>query len=312
MKVLRPTVVALALAALTGCSLRETVITTAVREQAQYIPDAEHYPGHSLDRIGDDVYSFRWRWSRNLVLVTSEGVVVTDPYGPEAAKALQSELGKVAPGKPIHTVFYSHYHLDHITGAAALSPQRIVAHAASPKYWADLGDIPATKDVAPPTELIEGDRTYTIGGQKIELLYAGKSHTDTMYAFYLPEKKLLHTIDLALVRTVFPIGGPDMYFPGIQKQLDRLAALDFDAYVPSHFDMGRKADFLEAKRFHEDVQRLTREAMLLGPVVTSDDYERAFRHAYRPLKAKYGKWRGFESEILFLLGRSFSGVVLGY
>jgi glyoxylase-like metal-dependent hydrolase (beta-lactamase superfamily II) len=49
---------------------------------------------------------------------------------------------------------------------------------------------------------------------------------------------LLWTADFALVRTILPIGGPDYYFPGAVKAMERLAALDFDTFVPSHFGYG--------------------------------------------------------------------------
>ena len=64
-------------------------------------------------------------------------------------------------------------------------------------------------------------------------------HTDTLYAVYLPNERLLWTADFALVRTILPIGGPDYYFPGAVKAMERLAALDFDTFVPSHSGYGK-------------------------------------------------------------------------
>src|SRR5262249_1261047 len=149
--------------------------------------------------------------------------VVVDPFNREAATILKRELAKIAPNQPVRTLFYSHYHLDHVVGGSALEPQEVVAHRKCPEYWADLADTRAASDIMKPTVLIDGDREMTIGGTTIQLLYLGRTHTDTLYAFYLPREKVLYTTDLALIRTLFPIGGPDMYAPGIMKQLDRLA-----------------------------------------------------------------------------------------
>src|ERR1700733_11107502 len=96
-----------------GCNLRQYAIETAVGDQADYIPDTEHYGGWDLKKVSEHVYTYRWTWDRGLVVLTDEGVVVVDPFNREAARILKGELDKLAPGKPVHTLFYSHYHLDH-------------------------------------------------------------------------------------------------------------------------------------------------------------------------------------------------------
>ncbi len=305
--------VVIALTALGGCNPREYAIDKAVASQVDFVPDPDHLGGWELQKITDRVYTFRWTWDRSLVVLTDEGFVVTDPYTPEAATLLKAALGKLAPGKPVHTMFYSHYHLDHVLGGAVLAPQHVVAHAGCERYWADLGDDKRIAQILRPTETITGDRVFHIGGVEIDLLDLGKTHTDTLYAFYLPGEKVLHTADLGLVRTVFPIGGPDMYTPGVLRQMDRLAKLDFDAWVPSHFGYGHKADFLEALEFARTVRRLSIESMeKYGVPSTGAGYVDAYRYVYDPLKARYGGYHGFDEEALFVVARSISGALLGY
>ena len=69
--------------------------------------------GHSVTEIGDGLYVFRWWVYRNIFIVTNEGVIVTDPMNPKAAKLLQDEIRKVTD-KPVKYVVYSHNHHDHI------------------------------------------------------------------------------------------------------------------------------------------------------------------------------------------------------
>lgn len=303
----------LLLAGAEGCSLREYALDTAVKEQVHFIPDPEHLAGSDLQKVSDHVYTFRWTWDRSIVILTSEGWVVTDPFNKEAAVALKAALDRLAPGQPVHTMFYSHYHLDHVVGGAVLQPHNVIAHAKCPEYWADLRDEPGIGDILKPTELIEGDKKYTIGGVEIDLLYLGRTHTDTLYAFYLPGEKVLHTADTGLVRTVFPIGGPDMYVPGMLRQMDRLAQLDFDVWIPSHFGYGKKVDFLESVDFMKTVHRLSIEAATkFGVPDTEDKFLEGFRYMYDPLKAKYGGYHGFDQEALFVVSRAFSGALLGY
>jgi glyoxylase-like metal-dependent hydrolase (beta-lactamase superfamily II) len=296
-----------------GCNLRELAVDKAVAEQVNFIPDPDHLAGSDLQKVTDRVYTFRWTWDRSIVVFTNDGIVVTDPFNKEAATALKAALDKLAPGRPIHTMFYSHYHLDHVVGGAILNPEHVVAHAKCPEYWNDLRDEPGIDDILKPTQLIEGDQKITIGGVEFDLLYLGHAHTDTLYAFYLPGEKLLHTVDMGLVRTVFPIGGPDMYMPGVIKQMDRLAALDFDAYVPSHFGYGKKIDYLEALEFTKTVRRLSLEAVAkYGVPTTADDWVTGYHYVYDPLKAKYGSYHGFNEEALFVVSRAVSGAILGY
>ncbi len=307
----------LALAALAttvaGCNLREYAVDKAVSDQVHFVPDPAHFAGSDLQKVTDRVYTFRWSWDRSIVVLTDEGIVVTDPFNREAAVALKAALDRLAPGRPVHTMFYSHYHLDHVVGGAALHPERVVAHAKCPEYWNDVRDEPVTADILKPTQLIEGDQKFTIGGVEIDLLYLGRTHTDTLYAFYLPQEKVLHTADLGLVRTVFPIGGPDMYTPGVLKQMDRLAQLDFDAFIPSHFGYGKKADFLEAIEFAKTVRHLSIEALgKFGVPETEQDFLKGYHYIYDPLKARYGSYHGFDQEALFVVSRAFSGALLGY
>jgi glyoxylase-like metal-dependent hydrolase (beta-lactamase superfamily II) len=296
-----------------GCNLREYAVDRAVEAQVHYVPDKEHLAGWDFQKVTERVYTFRWTWDRSIVVLTDEGVVVTDPMNAEAAGILRKELDRIAPGRPVHTMIYSHYHLDHVPGGAALRPQNVIAHAKCPEYWKDLADNPATRQIVAPTRLIEGDQKLVIGGVEIDLLYLGLSHTDTLYAFYLPGERLLHTADLGLVRTVFPMGGPDMYMPGMIRAMDRLAQLDFDTWIPSHFGYGKKSDFLESIEYTKAVRRLSLEALAkYGLPDTEDGLREGFHYVYDPLKVKYGSYHGFNEEALFIVARGFSGALLGY
>ncbi len=121
------------------------------------MPDVARFKGAELTKITDRVYMFRWTWDRSLVLLTDEGIVMTDPFNAEAAQALKAELARVAPGRPVRTMIYSHYHFDHVVGGAALKPQEVLAHRKCPEYWNDLSDSQLAKQVVPPTRRIEDD-----------------------------------------------------------------------------------------------------------------------------------------------------------
>lgn len=66
----------------------------------------------------DNVYIFRYGNAQSMFVVTSEGVIATDPIGygrPQAVTTYVDEIRKVT-NQPIKYVIYSHHHLDHIAG----------------------------------------------------------------------------------------------------------------------------------------------------------------------------------------------------
>lgn len=293
-----------------SCNPKRAITRVAVGDLENYF-GPEEYDGSELVKLSDRVYTYRWTWYRSIVIDTDEGLVITDPFNGEAAAALKKHLKEAGLSKPVHTLFYSHYHLDHTEGGAALKPQEIVAHAECPTYWADVD----ASRVLAPTKLIEGDQTLTIGGVEIQLLYLGKTHTDTLYAVYLPEERLLWTADFGLVRTIIPIGGPDYYYPGAIKGMERLAALDFDTFVPSHFGYGKKQDLVDYLEFVKHLQDVAGRSMeKFGREFPRDraTLQKAFDFYYDELEGRYGDWHGFDQNVLFVIVRTSTGARLGY
>src|SRR5438552_18255219 len=69
----------------------------------------------------DNVYIFRNGNHQAMFLVTSDGVIATDPvaYGrPQGGAAYVAEIRKITD-RPIRYLIYSHHHFDHIAGGQA-------------------------------------------------------------------------------------------------------------------------------------------------------------------------------------------------
>jgi glyoxylase-like metal-dependent hydrolase (beta-lactamase superfamily II) len=272
-----------------------------------------HGPGVDrvgLDRITAHVYSFQWNWYRNLVILTSEGLVVIDPMGLAAAAALKEALATTFPGVPVQRVIYSHYHLDHVSGAALLHPREVIAHRKCLSYWEPLD----RSNVMPPTRVIAGDTDLSMGGITVKALDLGLSHTDTLYAFWLPDERVLFTADLGLVKTVAPAGVPDRYAPGYLAALDRLSALDFDHFVPSHFGFGTKQDLIDWRDMVELGRTLARKAITKGGTfgVQQNQMGRYFDEIYYPMRERYGAWHGFDEMVILNIVRDIEGEGLGH
>lgn len=266
--------------------------------------------GTRFEKLTDRVYTFQWNWYRNLIVVTEVGLVVIDPMNAEMSAALSNELAQQFPGWKVHTLIYSHYHLDHTGGGAALSPSNVIAHEKCQTYW----DAVEHASVLPPTRYISGDTTLNIGGVEIHALYMGLSHTDTLYAFHFPSERLLFTADLGLVKAMAPDGVPDRYAPGYLAAMNRLLTLDFDTFVPSHFGYGKKQDLADWRDMMEMGRKLARDAIRnAGSVGLRDDQMgKYFDAVYYPMRERYGHWHGFDQMFVLNIVRDLIGEALGH
>lgn len=267
----------------------------------------------SFETVTGPIHTFRHSINRTIVVETEAGLVVIDCFDREFSRQLKAELNRRFPGTPVHALIYSHYHLDHTRGGALLEPERVIAHAKSPFYWSFL---PADEVLA-PTEFVEHDRTLAIGGIEIRMLHHGLGHTDTLYSFHFPRYRVLFGADLAFVKRLPPFGFPDTFMPGHLAALERMSELEFDHYVPSHFDTGTRDDMLEYVRFVRRSMELARESLSAdglgsGAGFTPARARDAYRTFYDHLRSEFPDFRGFEDMSLPWITRHWSGYYLGY
>ena len=160
----------------------------------------------------DNVYIFRNGNHQSIFVVTSEGVIATDPvaYGrPQGGAQYIAEIRKVTD-KPIKYLVYSHHHYDHVAGGQAFKDAgaKIVAHKKAKERLAVLKD-PATPL---PDEVFDKKRNITLGGTTLELTYLGLNHSDSSLVMRLPKEKILFVVDLVPVGT-FPGRGMIDFYP---------------------------------------------------------------------------------------------------
>jgi glyoxylase-like metal-dependent hydrolase (beta-lactamase superfamily II) len=264
-----------------------------------------------FEKITDRVYAFRYGFNRALILDTDAGIAVVDSYNAKLSEALKKELDLHFPETPVQWLFYSHYHLDHVRGGRMLSPIEVVAHQKCLSYWEDLN----SPDVLMPTQTIHGDRILQLGQLELQLLDLGLSHSDTLYAFYLPQQRVLFSPDVGFVKALPPFGLPDFYHYGYIRALNRLIELDFDEFIPSHLDRGSKADLIEFRDFMVEVRERVDMALAkqgYNMATSGKAIKEIFDEVYPALWERYGHWHGFNSMAFPLFLRQVGGVYLGH
>jgi cyclase len=182
----------------------------------------------------------------NMFVVTPDGVLVADGQGSVAeTKGLVEAIAKVTP-KPITTVVIASDHGDHTAGNAAFpAGVTYVIHPTSKAILDRAAEAFAQRTAggggrggaAPWTApadaaLVPDKKTITLGGEALQVLFLGRSHTGGDLAVWLPRQKILFLSEIYLNR-VFP-AMRSAYPSEWVKALDRAIAMNADIYIAGH------------------------------------------------------------------------------
>src|SRR6187397_1341173 len=178
----------------------------APAEPAAAPPPAPKPPTFETKKVDgtDNVYVFRYGNHQSMFVVTSAGVIATDPIGygrPQAVVTYVDEIKKVS-SQPIKYLIYSHQHFDHIAGGKPFKDAgaTFIAHKRAKERLEQLKD-PHT---VISDETVDTHRTITLGGTTLELTYLGLNHSDSTLVMRLPKEKIVFIVD------TIPVGS----FPG--------------------------------------------------------------------------------------------------
>lgn len=166
-----------------------------------------------IHKVAPRIWFIRMPIVNCTLIETDEGLVLIDtgmkPSGPALLKAIRS-----VSNKPIHTIIYTHGHVDHCYGTWSLieageQPQ-IIAHkniinrfnryimlrGSIAKYMSQPEDqLPEdSADIVWPTRYFQEQLTLNIGGVEFQLKHY-KGETDDQLFVWLPEQKIVLAAD---------------------------------------------------------------------------------------------------------------------
>lgn len=213
--------------------------------------------GYLLEPLAEDVYFFSTGVYNNLFVVTSAGVIVTDPIrgkGPLLRKAIEE-----VTDQPVRFVIYSHSHLDHIGDAYLFADgAQIVAHRETRRL------LERYRDPNRPIPHLTFGKNYTLrlGGVTVELIYPGEGHGEGNTMIYLPQHKLLMFVDVATPKAV-PFKNfvtTDIYSQ--VRGIERALKLDFETYVAGHLHRpGKRREMEEVLKYYYASKKANRQAL---------------------------------------------------
>ena len=210
---------------------------------------AQDGPKRAITKIADDLYRFQNNFHFSVFLVTPEGIIVTDPINADAAAWLKSELAKRFT-VPVKYLIYSHDHADHIAGGEVFADTAtVVAHANTKTHI--IGE---KRPTAIPDLTFTDRMTVELGGERVELIYLGKNHSDSSIVMHFPAQRTVFAVDFVAVDRLPYRNMPNSYLQDWIDALRQLEAMDFDVLAPGHGGMGKRADVGAHRRYIEELR----------------------------------------------------------
>lgn len=178
--------------------------------------------------VGPGAYVFEAGTERSLFLVGQDGVIVTDPLGPESAPAYLAALRGLTD-RPVRYVVYSHNHWDRMLGARLFLEEgtRVVAQERCLEFFRARPN-PA---VVRPDITFRDRLTLRVRGAALELRYFGPAHGDCLAVLHARPANLLQVVDLVdVARGAFPA---DPLVPNLRPHNLRQFFAAVDGYARS-------------------------------------------------------------------------------
>jgi glyoxylase-like metal-dependent hydrolase (beta-lactamase superfamily II) len=277
--------------------VREFTIVLGLTVLASAAASAQNAPAVSTKKVDgtDNVYIFRYGGHQSMFVVTSQGVIATDPISYLRPAKPYIDAIKAVTDKPIKYVVYSHHHYDHIAGGQPFKDLGaiFVAHRRAKEHLLELKKQNALlADVVMPDQVVDDKKVLKLGDTTLELIYVGRNHSDNSLVMRLPKEKLVFVVDFAPIETVQFRNIPDNASPlEYIDSLKKLDALDWDRMIPGHPNAGGR---LGTKKDVEDDIAYMQD--LSAEVKKAADAGKCFDTAMKEVKLpKYEKWASYEA-----------------
>jgi len=249
---------------------------------------AQQAPTRTIENVTGDLYRATNNAHRTAFLVTSEGIILTDPIGTDFALWLKDELAERFD-MPVRYVLYSHYHEDHASGGAVFEDTaELIGHENMIPNLEAVADEPIYSEVRAPDRTYSDRTTVTLGGKTVEMIHSLPSHSDDSSIIYFPAERAVFAVDWVNVRRLpFQTMAGAPVSAWIDANRDMQASVDYDIMIPAHGNVGTKADIDDSTQYMVD---------LLTAVSRAIEAELSLEEAQATvLMDNYSDWQQYEA-----------------
>ena len=285
-----------------GCALLAALMTPATAQTPLPAP----VQGHEVTEIGPGYFTFRHKGLRNIFLITRDGVIVTDPIDPEAARVLREEIRQRTP-LPVKYVVYSHQHWDHVRGGKIFKNEgaRFVSHERCVAHFKDLPE----KDIVMPDETFAGDRyQLKLGERTLQLRWLGVNHGDCLIVMTPDHVNVPFIVDLGTAGGMPLPFIADYSLHNWVRSLRELEGWDFTEYVGGHgIALAPKSRLAERREYLEALMSETKRELDAGtPLAQIPDRVAA------ALQGRFQHLRGFNGIVRDNVRRTITYYGMGW
>lgn len=193
---------------------------------------------YKIENISGNIYRFIDDRHRSVFAVTTEGIILTDPLNPSAARWLKRAL-KERFNQPVKYIIYSHNHSDHIYGGEVFDDPEItvISH-----HLAKQDIIRTRTRTRVPDEVFTDSKTIALGDTTVELRYHGPNDGRGSISMLFKPEKVLFVVDWIVVGRM-PWQRLWSYdIRGMINSTEEVLELDFEHFVGGHAETGNKED----------------------------------------------------------------------
>ena len=267
-------------------------------------------PEPTMTELDDGVYHYFGFFYSSLVVVTDDGVLITDPSNAARGQLLKAAIAELTD-QPVTHIVLTHEHYDHTGGTEVFPDAQVICHATCADVFQldEYGLVPDEVDIS-----FESYLPIELGDTMVELHHLGPGDGMATTIIYMPQEQVVMSADLyeprALTNALFM---DDKNPLGVRKILNEVASWDLKHAINAHSPGTDPQDLREAAVYYEDLYQAVNA--VLQPIVEQNGAGAAFGvlgtlHEQISLP-QYEDWGEYDSSFAKHVFRMAMGIIHG-
>ncbi|MBU2709631.1 MBL fold metallo-hydrolase [Zooshikella harenae] len=247
-------------------------------------------------KLEKNIYAIEEDGFTSLVILSNNGVLITDPANTLRAEKLQKQI-KTLTDQPVTKIVLSHEHYDHVGGTEIFSKAKVICHSSCEEVF-QLD----TRNITPKKVHITFDKklSFKFGNTTINLHHFGPADGFSSTVIYLPENAIAFSADLYADRYLIPgIWMDNDNYLGILNALKKMQSWQLKHAVNSHATTTSVKALNENTEFVTDLYNLVNTN--INNTISTEGVGKAFdsiNECSQALKLpKYKHWTNYNTEL---------------
>ncbi len=271
---------------------------------------APQMPEPTMTQLDEGVYHYFGGFYSSLVVVTNEGVLITDPSNAARGEMLKQAIAELTD-QPVTHIALTHEHYDHTGGTEIFPAAQVICHVACADIFQldEYGLVPDEVDITFKTYL-----SIELGDKTVELHHLGPGDGVATTIIYLPKEQVVMSADLyeprALTNALFM---DDKNPLGVRKILNEVASWNLKHAINGHSPGTDPQDLREAAGYYEDLYQAVNA--VLQPIIEQSGVTAAYGASFSLHEQislpQYAEWGEYDTAFAKHVFRMAMGLMHG-